>query len=101
MNNVSLNEYILEGLGEIHALIAHEIMVYFKKGRPERFTFQRLSNRNFKVNLKKGLVEVTYSYAIKKDVWVVQINKNKVFIEKGRSKNASQIAKEIVEAVLS
>ena len=101
MNNVSLNEYILEGLGEIHALIAHEVMVCFKKGRPERFTFQRLSNRSFKVNLKKGLVEVRYSYAIKKDVWIVQVNKNKVFIENGRSKNVSQIAEEIVEAVLS
>ncbi len=100
MNSVNLNEYILEGLGEIHALIAHEIMVFFKN-RSERFTFQRVSNRAFKVHLKKGLVEVSYSYAIKKDVWVVQINKRKIFIEEGRSKNVSQITEEIVEAVLS
>jgi hypothetical protein len=100
MNSVNLNEYILEGLGEIHALIAHEIMVFFKN-RSERFTFQRVSNRAFKVQLKKGLVEVSYSYAIKKDVWVVQINKRKIFIEEGRSKNVSQITEEIVEAVLS
>jgi hypothetical protein len=100
MNNVSLNEYILEGLSEMHSLIAHEIMVFFKN-RPERYTFQRVSNRSFKVNLKKSLVEVRYSYAIKKDVWIVQVNKNKFFIEKGRSKNVSQIAEEIVEAVLS
>ena len=100
MNNVSLNEYILEGLGEIHALIAHEIMVFFKN-RPERFTFQRVSNRSFKVQLNSGLIEVTYSYAIKTDVWVVKINKNKVFIEKGRSKNVSQIKEEIIRAVLS
>ena len=100
MNNVSLNEYILEGLGEIHALIAHEIMVFFKN-RPERFTFQRVSNRSFKVQLNSGLIEATYSYAIKTDVWVVQINKNKVFIEKGRSKNVTQITEEIIRAVLS
>lgn len=100
MNNVSLNEYILEGLGEIHSLIAHEIMVFFKN-RPERYTFQRVSNRCFKVQLNNGLVEVAYSYAIKKDVWVVQVNKTKVFIEKGRSKNVSQITEEIIEAVLS
>ena len=100
MNSISLNEYILEGLGEIHSLIAHEIMVYFKN-RPEKFTFQRLSNRSFKVNLNKGSVEVRYSYAIKKDVWVVQVNKTKSFIEKGRSKNVSQITEEIVGIVLS
>ena len=100
MNNISLNEYILEGLGEIHSLISHEIMVFFKN-RPEKHTFQRSSNRSFKVHLNEGLIEVTYSYAIKKDVWIVQVNKRKVFIEKGRSKNVSQITKEIVEAVLS
>ena len=101
MNDVSLNEYILEGLGEIHALLAHEIMVHFKT-RPERYTFQRLSNKSFKVYLQsKGHTTVYYSYAITKDVWVVQINKNKVFIEKGRSKNVSQITEEIIEAVLS
>ena len=100
MNNVSLNEYILEGLGEIHSLIAHEIMVFFKN-RPERYTFQRVSNRSFKVQLNKGLIEVSYSYAVKKDVWVVQVNKRKVFIEKGRSKNVSQITEEIIKAVLS
>jgi hypothetical protein len=100
MNNVSLNEYILEGLGEIHSLISHEIMVFFKN-RPERDTFQRSSNRSFKVQLNKGLIEVSYSYAIKKDVWVVQVNKRKVFIEKGRRKNVSQVTEEIIEAVLS
>ena len=100
MNNVSLNEYILEGLGEIHSLIAHEIMVFFKN-RPERYTFQRVSNRCFKVQLNNGLVEVRYSYAINRDVWIVQVNKRKVFIEKGRSKNVSQITEEIIEAVLS
>ena len=101
MNNVNLNEYILEGLGEIHALLAHEIMVHFKT-RPERHTFQRTSNKSFKVFLQsKGHTTVHYSYAIKKDVWVVQINKRKVFIEQGRSKNVSQITEEILEAVLS
>lgn len=100
MNSINLNEYIIEGLGEIHALIAHEIMVFFKN-RPERYTFQRVSNRSFKVQLDKGSVEVTYKYAIEQDVWVVQINKRKVFIEKGRSKNVSRITEEIIEAVLS
>jgi len=100
MNNVNLNEYILEGLGEIHALIAHEVMVFFKN-RPESSTFQRVSNRSFKVHLDKGVVNFSYSYAIKQDVWVVQVNKRKAFIEKGRSKNVSQITEEIVEAVLS
>jgi len=101
MNEVSLNEYILEGLGEIHSLIAHEIMVYFKN-KPEKDTFQRVSNRSFKIDLKsKGQITVHYSYAIKKDVWVVQINNAKSFIEKGRSKNVSQITEEIIEVVLS
>lgn len=100
MNNVKLNEYILEGLGEFHALIAHEIMVFFKK-RPERFTFQRISNRSFKVHLNKGPVEVAYNYSIEKDVWVVQVNKTRFFIESGRNKNVSRITKEIIEAVLS
>tara|TARA_B100001029_G_C15007419_1_gene421998 strand:- start:240 stop:545 length:306 start_codon:yes stop_codon:yes gene_type:complete len=101
MNNVSLNEYILEGLGEIHALIAHEIMVHFKN-RDEKYTFQRISNRSFKVYLQsKGQTTVHYNYALKRDVWVVQVNKTKVFIEKGRSKNVSQITEEIIEAVLS
>lgn len=100
MNNVSLNEYILEGLGEIHALLAHEIMVFFKK-RPERFTFQRISNRSFKVNLSSGRVEVAYSYDIKHDVWIVQINKSIIHIQNGRFKTVSQISEEIIESLLS
>jgi hypothetical protein len=100
MNKVSLNEYILEGLGEIHSLIAHEIMVFFKN-RSEKNTFQRVSNRSFKISLNRGLVEVAYSYAIKNDVWIVQVNKTKVFIQSGRSKNVSQITEEIIEVVLS
>jgi hypothetical protein len=102
MNNVSLNEYILEGLGEIESLIAHEIMVFFKnRPRSERFTFQRVSNRSFKVRLNKEAVEFSYGYTIKKDVWVVQVNKSTFLIEKGRSKNVSQITEEIIKAVLS
>lgn len=101
MNSVNLNEYILDGLKEINSLIAHEVMVFFKN-TPEKYIFQRLSNRSFTINLKNGLVEVSYGYSITQDIWIVQINRNKVFIiEQGRSKSVSRITEEIIGAVLS
>ena len=53
MNKVNLNEYILEGIGEMHSLIAHEVQMLFNN-QNRRFDFLRLSNQHFSIiDLKK------------------------------------------------
>ena len=100
MNKVNLNEYILEGLGEVHALIAHEVQVFFKRF-PQRLAIQRRSNTNFIVQDKyKGQIEVSYEYSLDQDVWNVLVNGSTHIIEDGRTKIVSEIAQEIVEIIL-
>ena len=100
MNNVNLNEYILEGLGEVHALIAHEVQVFFK-GFPQQLSFQRKSNTMFLVQHKsKGQIEVSYKYLLQRDVWCVSVNGKEYFIDSGRSKTVSQISSEVIELII-
>jgi hypothetical protein len=100
MNNVNLNEYLLEGLGEIHALIAHEIHMFFK-GFPQQLAFQRRSNTSFLIQHKtKGQIVVSYKYHIVKDLWVVKVNEKVHKIENGRSKKVSEISSEMIEIII-
>lgn len=102
MNTVNLNEYINEGLGEIHALIAHEILVFFKRLPQQSLSFQRRSNTSFLVVYKKlGMFSVSYQYEIETDRWCVSINGDRQYINKGRSKNVSQISLEIIKFIIS
>lgn len=101
MNEVNLNEYLLEGLGEIHSLIAHEVQVHFKS-YPQRLAFQRRSNTKFLVQDKYlGQIEVSYAYLVDEDVWRVLVNDSIHFIEDGRSKSVSEISHEIINLIVS
>ncbi len=112
MNTVNLDEYIKEGLGEVCALIAHEIMVYFRNQR--NFSYQRVSNRSFRVILESDvLLHVRYDYYVKYDYWVINVSKVKTFnmgrteklkasyINEGRTKNVSQLSEEIINVLIS
>ena len=101
MNTVTLNEYLVEGLGQIHALISHEVQVFFKRF-PQRLAFQRRSNTNFLVQDKiKGQIEVSYKYILDQDVWEVKVNNSTHTIENGRSKSVSQITLEMIKHIIS
>jgi len=101
MNKVTLNEYINEGLSEIHSLIAHEIYSFFKKF-PQRITFLRKSNTEFIIQDKKReLKEVSYRYLIEQDAWVVKINKKHYTIKNGRSQTVSKITHEMIKQIIS
>lgn len=101
MNKVKLNEYLVEGLGEIHALIAHEVQVFFKQF-PQRLAFQRKSNTKFLVQDKiKGQIEVSYEYLLDQDVWKVNVNNSIHLIENGRSKSVSKISLEMIKYIIS
>lgn len=101
MNTVTLNEYINEGLGEIHSLIAHEMYSFFKRF-PQRITFHRKSNTEFIIQDKKrGLKEVSYSYLIEQDAWVLKVNKKSYTIKNGRSETVSKISVEMIKHIIS
>jgi hypothetical protein len=100
MNKVILNEYILEGVGEMYSLIIHEVQSFFKRF-PQRLSFIRRSNTSFTVQDKKlGQIEVSYKYNIQKDVWEVLVNDKEYRIEEGRKKNVSEIALKMVKMVI-
>lgn len=101
MNKVTLNEYINEGLGEIHSLIAHEIYSFFKRF-PQRITFHRKSNTEFIIQDKKrGLKEVSYSYSIEKDTWELKVNKKSYTIKNGMNETVSKISLEMIKQIIS
>ncbi len=101
MNKVTLDEYINEGLGEIHSLIAHEIYSFFKKF-PQRITFLRKSNLEFIIEDKKrGIIEVSYKYLIEQDTWLLKINKKSYAIKNGRSQTVSKISHEMIKQIIS
>ena len=101
MNKVTLDEYIDEGLGEIHSLKAHEIYSFFKKF-PQRITFLRKSNMEFIIqDRKRGIIDVSYKYLIEQDAWLVKINKKSYLIENGRSQTVSNISHEMIKQIIS
>lgn len=100
MNKVILNEYILEGVGEMNSLIIHEVQSFFKRF-PQRLAFIRRSNTSFTVQDKiLGQIEVSYKYNIQKDLWEVLVNDKNNRIEEGREKNVSEIALKMVKMVI-
>ena len=101
MNKVNLNEYIEEGLGEIHSLIAYEVQVFFKK-YPQNVSFLRKSNTSFDIDfkLKNVSLDVSYEYLIEKDQWRLEINNKTSFISEGRSKNVAKITHEMVKQIM-
>lgn len=100
MNEVNLNEYLLEGLGEIHSLIAHEVQVHFNS-YSQRMAFLRRSNTKFLLQDKYlGQIEISYAYLIDEDVWRVLVNDSIHFIVNGRSKSVSEISHEIVNLIV-
>lgn len=101
MNKVILNEYLLEGVGEMKSLLAHEVHVFFKRF-PQRLSFQRKSNTQFLIQDKtKGQIEVSYEYLVDKDVWEVNVNNTTHIIENGRSKSVTKISYEMIKHILS
>ena len=101
MNKVTLNEYLLEGLGEIHSLIAHEVHVFFKRF-PQKLAFQRKSNTQFLIQDKtKGQIKVSYEYLVDQDVWKVNVNNSIHLIESGRSKSVTKISLEMIKHIIS
>tara|TARA_B100001287_G_C22599146_1_gene489528 strand:+ start:390 stop:707 length:318 start_codon:yes stop_codon:yes gene_type:complete len=101
MNKVTLNEYLIEGLGEVNALIAHEVQVFFKRF-PQRLAVQRKSNTNFLIQDKfKGQIEVSYEYLVNQDVWKVNVNNSIHLIENGRTKSVSEISIEMIKYIIS
>ena len=101
MNEINLNEYISEGLGEIKSLIAHEVYSFFKM-QPQRFDFLRLSNQCFSIidRKKNNKVKINYKYLIDQDVWQVDMNNVIHHINDGRSKSVSEIATEMIDHLL-
>jgi len=101
MNTVTLNEYIIEGLGEIHSLIAHEIQSFFKRF-PQRIAVLRKSNTEFIIQDKKiGVKEISYKYLIEQDSWQLKVNKETYLLKDGRSKTVSKISHEIIFIIIN